>query len=44
MGEWRKVHNELRDLHSSPSVIRIIRSKRIDCNTLFSNAFSNAEF
>jgi hypothetical protein len=29
-GEWRKLHNEeLRDLYSSPSVIRIIKSRRI---------------
>jgi hypothetical protein len=29
-GEWRKLHNEeLRDLYSSPSIIRIIRSRRI---------------
>jgi hypothetical protein len=29
-GEWRKVHNkELRDLYSSPSIIRIIKSRRI---------------
>jgi hypothetical protein len=27
-GEWRKLHNEeLRDLFSSPSVIRIIKSR-----------------
>jgi hypothetical protein len=29
-GEWRKLHNEeLRDLYSSPSKIRIIKSRRI---------------
>jgi hypothetical protein len=29
-GEWRKVHNEeLRDLYSSPSIIRIIKSWRM---------------
>jgi hypothetical protein len=29
-GEWRKLHNEeLRDLRSSPSIIRIIKSRRI---------------
>jgi hypothetical protein len=29
-GQWRKLHNEeLRDLYSSPSMIRIIKSRRI---------------
>jgi hypothetical protein len=29
-GEWRKLHNEgLRDLYSSPSLIRIIKSRMI---------------
>jgi hypothetical protein len=29
-GEWRKLHNEeLRDLYSSPSIIRKIKSKRM---------------
>jgi hypothetical protein len=29
-GEWRKLNNEeLRDLYSSPSIIRIIRSRRM---------------
>jgi hypothetical protein len=29
-GEWRKVHNEeLRDLYSSPSIIRIIKSRKM---------------
>jgi hypothetical protein len=28
-GKWRKLHNEeLRDLYSSPSIIRIIKSRR----------------
>jgi hypothetical protein len=31
-GEWRKLHNkELRDLYSSPSIIRIIESRRMNC-------------
>jgi hypothetical protein len=29
-GEWRKVHNEeLRDLYSSPSTIRIMKARRM---------------
>jgi hypothetical protein len=29
-GEWRKLHNEEHhDLYSSPSIIRIIKSKRM---------------
>jgi hypothetical protein len=29
-GEWRKLHNEeLRDLYSSPIIIRIIKSRRV---------------
>jgi hypothetical protein len=29
-GEWRKLHNEeLRDLYSSPSIIRIIKVRRM---------------
>jgi hypothetical protein len=30
MGEWKKLHNEeLHDLYSSPSIIRIIKSRRM---------------
>jgi hypothetical protein len=30
MGKWRKLHNEeLRDLYSSPSIIRITKSRRM---------------
>jgi hypothetical protein len=30
MGKWRKLHNEeLRDLYSSPNIIRLIKSRRI---------------
>jgi hypothetical protein len=29
-GEWRKLHNEeIRDLYSSPSIIRVIKSRRM---------------
>jgi hypothetical protein len=29
-GEWRKLHNEeINDLYSSPSIIRIIKSRRM---------------
>jgi hypothetical protein len=29
-GEWRKLHNEeLRDLYCSPSIIRIIKSRKM---------------
>ena len=29
-GEWRKLHNEeLNDLYSSPSIVRVVKSRRI---------------
>jgi len=29
-GEWRKLHNEeLNDLYSSPSIVRVIKSRRV---------------
>jgi hypothetical protein len=32
--EWRKLHNEeLHDSYSSPSIIRIMKSRRIRCST-----------
>jgi hypothetical protein len=28
-GNWRKLHNELHGLYSSPSIIRVIKAKRM---------------
>ena len=29
-GEWRKLHNEeLNDLYSSPSIVRVVKSRRL---------------
>ena len=28
-GEWRRVHNELHDLYSSPNIVRVIKSRRM---------------
>ena len=28
-GEWRKLHNELRDLYSLPSIVRMVKSRRM---------------
>ena len=28
-GEWRKLHNELRDLYSLPNIVRVIKSRRM---------------
>jgi hypothetical protein len=30
-GDWRKLHEELRDLYSSPSLIKIVKSRRMRC-------------
>jgi hypothetical protein len=31
-GSWRKLHNEeLRDLYTSPSIIRMMKSRRMRC-------------
>jgi hypothetical protein len=30
-GGWRQLHNELRNLHSSPSIIRMMKSRRMRC-------------
>jgi len=28
-GEWRKLHNELRDLYSLPNIVRVVKSRRV---------------
>ena len=28
-GEWRKIHEELNDLYSSPNIVRLIKSRRM---------------
>jgi hypothetical protein len=31
VGSWRKLHNELRNLYSSPNIIRMITSRKVRC-------------
>jgi len=28
-GEWRKLHNEVRDLYSLPNTVRVVKSRRM---------------
>ena len=28
-GEWRRLHNELNELYSSPNIVRVIKSRRM---------------
>jgi len=28
-GEWKKLHNELNNLYSSPNIVRVIKSRRM---------------
>ena len=28
-GVWRKLHNDLNDLYSSPNIVRVIKSRRM---------------
>jgi hypothetical protein len=28
-GEWRKLHEEFYDLHSSPNIVRVIKTRRM---------------
>jgi hypothetical protein len=28
-GEWRKLHNELNDLYSSPNIVWVVKSRRM---------------
>jgi hypothetical protein len=44
-GEWRKLHNEeLRDLYSSPSIIRIIKLRRIRWGACSTNGGEAEEY